>query len=128
VVESFILLDPLGVPAAGAVPFWTLFPVQPSADRLAKYLQDREFDEIYAAMFPHGTQSAGWAEPAVWAHLIGQARKRRGFLGVNPRQQPADFTALARFEPAVHRLANASPPIRLTLDDLPNTIIDRGGA
>jgi hypothetical protein len=119
IVESFLLLDPVGVRLSRSVPFWTMFAVGPSLQRLSEYLDANSYAEIYATLFPHGTQSVGWAGPSEWSSRLGLARDRHGFLGVTERMQPADFAALVRFEPAVHRLVEQGPtPGALTMDDV----------
>jgi hypothetical protein len=119
VVESFILVDPTGVRRSGSVPYWTFFPVEPALRRLAGYLDDRPpFPAVWATMFPHGTRSIGWAPPGRWREQCGRGSGPGGFLGVRPGQQPADFAALARFEPGLHRCADRNDPPPLTVADL----------
>ncbi len=45
-VESFVMLDHVGVNQAGIVPFWTAFPVRDALHAVREYLRQRRYDEI----------------------------------------------------------------------------------
>lgn len=109
-VESFIMLDPVGAAAAGRVPYWTAFPVRPALDRLRDYLRHRSFREVDVLLFPHGVRSAGLAEPADWLALGVAGRIR--LPATDLRRYPADFRALATYSAAIQRLrpADATQP------------------
>jgi hypothetical protein len=112
-VESFVMLDPLHVARTGAAPFWTLFPVRPSAQRVAEYLDTRApFALVDALLFNHGTESAGLADAATWQGLVARATGRGTLLGVDPARFPVDFAALAAYGPALRRLPSAARPPR----------------
>jgi hypothetical protein len=107
-IESFILVDPLQVARTGAAPFWTMFPVQPSAQRVTSYLDQRpRFAVIDALLFNHGAESAGLADAATWRTLAQRGERPGHLLGSRPDRFPVDFAALARYGPALRRLEAA---------------------
>ncbi|MFD8493798.1 hypothetical protein [Amycolatopsis sp. NPDC059657] len=111
-VESFILLDPLGATRAGLVPYWTPFAVRPARDRLAEYLRDREFTDLEVLLFPHGVRSAGIAEPEDWLALADNVR----FPATDRKRYPADFRALAAYGSAIRKLGDQDITVTTTLD------------
>ncbi|MDP9435058.1 MAG: hypothetical protein M3P93_07645 [Actinomycetota bacterium] len=120
-VESFVLLDPVAALRSGSVPFWTLFAVQPSVQRLAAYLDaTAPYDEVLGLLFPHGTASIGVAPPAHWELALGRARRRGQLLSVDPSRFPADFGHLARYSSALERLGpiRSLPEEPLSLSEL----------
>ncbi|CAA9345609.1 MAG: hypothetical protein AVDCRST_MAG16-2043 [uncultured Frankineae bacterium] len=119
-VESFVLVDPVAALRSGSVPFWSLFPVGPSVDRLAAYLHRATYDEVLALLFPHGTSSIGVAPPAQWQSALSTARRSGRLLSVDPARFPADFGHLARYGSALQRLGplRPLPEEPLTLADL----------
>lgn len=62
-VESFVLHDPTSALRSGRVPYWALFPVQPSLDRLRTYLSCSHPYEEAAELLSHGVDSIGLAWP-----------------------------------------------------------------
>ncbi|GAA3440509.1 hypothetical protein [Kutzneria kofuensis] len=101
-VESFVMLDPVGVNQAGLVPFWTAFPVRDALHAVAGYLRERRYANVDVLMFPHGVRSAGIAEPEDWLRLreySGAVRLPATDLG----RYPEDFAALAAYSSAIPR-------------------------
>jgi hypothetical protein len=111
-VESFVVLDPFHVARTGAVPFWTMFPVEPSARRVSAYLASRpRFGRVDALLFNHGVVSDGLADAATWQYLVAAGGDAPGrLLGVDPERFPVDFAALARYGGALRRLPSARRP------------------
>ena len=61
-VESFIMLDPWQALATASVPFWMVFNMKGSADRLERYLQRfGHCNEARLMLFAHGVESVGLA-------------------------------------------------------------------
>jgi hypothetical protein len=99
-VESFVMLDPVGVNQAGMVPFWTAFPVQDALQAVRTYLRERRYPNVDVLMFPHGVRSAGIAEPEDWLRL----REYSGVVrlpATDVGRYPADFAALAGYSSAI---------------------------
>jgi pimeloyl-ACP methyl ester carboxylesterase len=118
-VESFVLLDPHLVLAAGLVPYWSEFPVEPSADALERYLDGAEpYEEILLTLFQHGTDGVGVAPVERWRRILGMARRHGAFLGVDPRLHPRDFGSFGRFHRQLAGLPVSAPPAPLTLEEL----------
>jgi hypothetical protein len=120
-VDSFILLDPWWTLRAGAVPYWSVFPVQPSLTALEKYLGDAEpYDHIQLALFCHGVESAGVAAAGQWQEVLNRARVTGTFAGVSPRRYPRDFRTFFGFQAALRRVR----PRRQLPEPLPLTGFD----
>jgi hypothetical protein len=97
-VGSFLLQDPHRTLLTRSVPFWTKFPVEPDADWLERYLDQREaFDEIAMMLFSHGADSIGLARPARWREILARAREQGYFLGVDEDAFPRDFATFFRY-------------------------------
>lgn len=119
-VESFVMQDPAAALRSGSVPFWTLFPVEPSVRRLAGYLSAaRPYAEIRALAFQHGVRSIGLAGLASWHAQLGRATRDGRFLALDESRYPADFAAMARYGAALRRQRPAYP-----LPERPLTIAD----
>jgi hypothetical protein len=118
-VESFVLLDPVHALRAGLVPYWTVFPVDESADLLARHLAEpgRHVDEAYLMLFSHGVRSAGLAGPGRWREVVGHARAIQ-LLGVDESRFPADFGVFGRFGPALRRVRAEGPEPALPVGGL----------
>ena len=99
-VESYVLLDPIGVNQAGLVPFWTAFPAQDALRAVATYLRERRYQNVDVLLFPPGVRSAGIAEPGDWLRL-------RDYSGVvrlpatDMARYPSDFAALTAYSSAI---------------------------
>jgi hypothetical protein len=112
-LESFVLLDPFHVARTGAAPFWTMFPVQPSASRAAAYLDSRaRFNIVDGLLFNHGADSQGLASARTWRALVDRGERPSHLLGVTASRFPVDFASLARYGPALRHLDSAPDPPR----------------
>ncbi|MFC0438319.1 hypothetical protein [Kutzneria buriramensis] len=99
-VESFVLVDPVGVNEGGIVPFWTAFPVRDALRAVTEYLQDRHYTDVDVLLFPHGVNSAGIAGPDDWLGLREYGRSVR-LPATDTARYPADFAALATYSSAI---------------------------
>ena len=116
VVDSFMLLDPWWTLRAGVVPYWSVFPVEPSLSRLNGYLDRVPYDHLHLGLFCHGVESAGMASAARWREVLGRARVSGSFAGVSPRRYPNDPVTFFRFRSALRALDRGLPmPEPLTL-------------
>jgi hypothetical protein len=89
-IASFILTEPWWALRTGAVPYWTTFPVQRSADALDRYLDHTDgYDFIHVALFCHGVESVGLAPADRWRAVLRRARVAGTFAGVAPDRYPA---------------------------------------
>ncbi|HEX2130138.1 MAG TPA: hypothetical protein VHH15_01165 [Actinophytocola sp.] len=105
-VSCFAVIDAHLPLARGLVPYWALFGTCAARDTLAAHLADADpYDEIHLGLFSHGTCSIGHARPPDWAGVLGRARHRGAFCGVDPAAFPQDFASNGRF----HRAAAALP-------------------
>jgi hypothetical protein len=117
-VESFVLHDPIAALRGARIPYWTLFPVQPSLDRARAYLASTEpYKDAALLLFSHGADSIGLARPRDWQDLLGRVQ----LLGVDERRFPADFPTFARYGPALRR---DRPHWPLPEDHLPLSVLD----
>ncbi|MEO9333812.1 hypothetical protein ABI260_16115 [Pseudomonas guguanensis] len=104
-VDSFLLSDPLTTLRLRAIPYWSLFGVEPSARLLEQYLQGHPgFDEIDMLLFSHGTEGVGLAPIERWQQLLGWARVEGRLVGVDPSRYPRDFATFTRFAEDLARL------------------------
>jgi len=128
VVDSFILMDPLWTLRTGSTPYWSKFPVEPSAEALEKYLDSTDpFDHIHIMLFSHGTESAGLARPDRWQKIADRAMKGGSLLGVDPDAFPRDFGALARYHDRIRELPARYPvPGYLALSELEEFLDEAG--
>jgi hypothetical protein len=93
-VESFVLLDPHLAVTRAAVPYWSTFAVDPSAQELERYLDAAEpYDEILLTLFSHGTEGVGVTPIERWRALLGRARRHGAFLGVDESRFPVTSPA-----------------------------------
>jgi len=112
VIDSFILMDPRATMRLRAIPFWSVFSVEPSLRSVERFLaQQPPFDEIDQMLFSHGTEGIGLAPLDGWRRIIGQARRRGSFVGVDERRYPRDFATFIRFQQALHRLGPMHEPL-----------------
>ncbi|SDZ17027.1 hypothetical protein SAMN05444365_106134 [Micromonospora pattaloongensis] len=119
-VDSFILLDPRRTLLTGAVPYWSVFPVQSSADALARYLDRSDgYDGIHLALFCHGVESVGLVTVDQWRALLQRARVSGTFAGVDVRRYPSDLANLFRYH-RCRRVPDRCPPA----DPLPMRMFD----
>lgn len=129
VVESFALVDPYWVPRTASVPYWSVFPVHPSAQRLRDYLVATErYPELAVMLFSHGTRSDGIAGVDEWRALFRLAGSGR-FLGVDEERFPQDFAALAGYHTALKALPErVGPPPPMDLGELTEHLDDADDA
>jgi hypothetical protein len=103
--ESFIIMEPYWTLRTGAIPFWLVFNMQPSAHALERYLQSRSrFDEVGIMLFSHGVDSVGLARAPDWQRL-GE------LIGVDARAYPRDFGVFVRYHYALRRRFRARYPL-----------------
>lgn len=110
------------------MPWWAKFGVEPSAERLERYLDDREpFDEIGLMLFSHGIRGAGFAPIERWRAILGRARERGFFIGVEESRYPRDFATFKRYHDDMRQLRPRNPlPDRLELDELDAFLAEAG--
>jgi hypothetical protein len=120
-IECFGLLEPWWALRTGSVPFWMAFTAEPSADAVDAYL-DRAapFDEMFLMLMSNGAESIGLTPIARWRSILGRARQRGEFLGIDPSKFPKDFGSFFRYSADLERLIpeRYEPPDPLTLDEL----------
>jgi hypothetical protein len=110
-VESFVLLEPYWAIVTGAIPFWMVFNMQPSAEALSHYLDTHApFDEIDMMLFSHGVDSAGLAPMSQWQALLRRGRARQ-LIGVDDRAYPRDFAVFTRYNPSLKKRIRARYPL-----------------
>ncbi len=109
IADSFVLMAPRRAQLLRAVPFWLLFGVEPSAERLARFLDAHPIDRADLFLFSHGTEGVGLAPADTWRRLAYRGR----LLGVDPERFPRDFATFARFHRAVAALSpvHEAPPL-----------------
>lgn len=120
-VESFIVHEPFWTIRTGSVPFWMVFNKEPSAAMLEQYLDARPpFDEIYMMLFSQGVKSVGLVPIEEWRRILGKARKRGKFIGVDEEEYPHDFAILPRYHDAIQQAipARYAIPRSLTFPEL----------
>lgn len=120
IADSFILMEPYWTLRTGSVPWWALFSVMPSAERLERYLDGVEpFDEIGIMLFNYGVEGAGFAPIDRWRAILRRARRRGFFVGVDETKYPRDFVSLKAYHDDMLKLRPRFPiPERLALDEL----------
>ena len=117
VVDSFILLDPWWTLRTGGAPYWSVFPVRPSLDRLNRYLDTVDpYDHLHLGLFCHGVDSVGMATAAQWRQVLRRARLGGAFAGVSPDRYPSDPRTFFGFPRALRAIPERHPlPPPLTL-------------
>lgn len=128
--ESFILMEPWWTLRTGSVPFWMVFNMQPSADRLEQYLGGAPpYDYIYMMLFSHGVDSVGLASLDRWRSILGRARKEGSFVGMDGAKFPRDFAVFARYHAELQRKIPARYPMAgpLALSQLDEFLGQQGG-
>jgi hypothetical protein len=90
--------------------YWTTFPVQPSLDNLAGYLDRTEaFDRMHLALFCHGVDSVGGVTADQWRDLLRRARVDGSFAGVRPDRYPSDPRTFFEFPRALRAIPERHP-------------------
>jgi hypothetical protein len=128
VIDSFILMDPRATLRLHAIPFWSVFSVEPSVRNAERFLEQQPvFEEIDQMLFSHGTEGIGLAQLDDWRRIIGRARRRGSFVGVDERRYPRDFATFIRFQEALHRLGPVhEPPPPLAVERFHSLLQERG--
>ena len=107
--ESFIIMEPYWTMRTGAIPFWMVFNMEPSARALERYLRERgPFDEVGIMLFSHGVDSVGLARAERWQRL-GQ------LIGVDTHAYPRDFGVFVRYHYALREHFVARYPLSAPL-------------
>lgn len=112
-VESFVLMEPWLTIRYNLTPFWTVFPVKPSLERLQEYLRmcreaGEAFGDGFMFLFCSGVDSIGLAGVDEWkslleSHFSQDPEKKRGrgkklLLGTDESVFPKDFGFPARYK------------------------------
>jgi hypothetical protein len=126
-VESFILLEPWWALRTASVPYWTTFPVRPSADALAEYLDHADpYDFIHLMLFCHGAESVGLTTADQWRGLLRRAAVAGSFTGVAPQRYPRDLATFFAYQRAVRAIPARRPmPPALSLEDFDAFLTDQ---
>lgn len=130
-VGSFILMDPWWTLRTGSVPFWTTFPVEPSAHSLEAYLERADpYRHLHMMLFSHGVESAGLAHLERWRSILARMPGESGFVGVDERAFPRDFAVLVNYNEDLKRKITdrfpLPPPLSLSLAQL-DAFLSRAG-
>jgi hypothetical protein len=128
-MANFILMEPYWTLRTGSVPFWTVFNVEASAERLERYLEASEaYAEIYLMLFSHGVESPGLASIDRWRSVLNRATRRGAFVGVDEAIYPRDFATFARYHDQLQHAIRAryALPAPLSLGEL-DAFLDRTG-
>ncbi|MDZ5447140.1 hypothetical protein U2F26_31240 [Micromonospora sp. 4G57] len=127
-VESFILADPWWALRTGCVPYWSIFPVQSSADALERYLdQSDTYDYLHLMLFCHGVESVGLASVDQWRRVLQRARVAGSFAGTEPRRYPSDLATFFRYQSALRAIPDRHPiPEPLQLREFEGFFAQRG--
>lgn len=117
-VQSFVHQQPYWTLRHGLVPYWSVFSVEPSIERLERYLAASEpYDDIYVNMFSHGVDSIGIAKADAWQPILDRARNQGRFLGVSRERFPRDYGSAVRYYKQLRALNGAYPlPNPLSLE------------
>jgi hypothetical protein len=119
-IESFVYLQPWLGQRCGAVPYWSVFPVDPSADRLERYLEqtDPPYEEMYLNLFSNGIKSIGQPSLDRWYELLRYARLHGKTLGVDENNYPHDYASAVRYYTELKELNRKVPPLPTTIEEL----------
>jgi hypothetical protein len=110
-VPSFVLGDPWRTINAAAVPFWTMFCVQPALRALDAHLAaSPRYRAVDILAFQHGVRSAGIADPEQWLAVARRHGATARLLALNPRRFPHDIATLGRYGQALADLPPAHQP------------------
>jgi hypothetical protein len=118
--ESFILMEPYWALRTGSVPFWSKFAMESPFAFLERYLDGADpYEEIHMMLFSHGVDSVGLVPIERWRSILGRARKRGAFVGVDERKFPRDFATFIRYYTEVKKIPSRYPlPGPLALSQL----------
>ncbi len=115
IADSFILMEPYWTLRTGSVPWWGLFSVEQSAERLQAYLRRQPYDEVFLMLFPHGIEGVGFAPVERWREVLQLAGHRGGFLGLEEEKYPKDFAGLVRYHDHLREVVSERHPLPLSL-------------
>ena len=119
VIDQFICSQPWHTLRTGAVPLWTVFPVQRCAQAAERWVREHgPFERVDVALFDHGVRSEGLAPVGRWQALAAAGERPGSLLGQRADRFPADFASLARMTPAFRRLPDGPPWAALPMDVL----------
>jgi hypothetical protein len=111
-IESFVVMEPYWVLRTGSVPYWMTFNMQPSLDRVQRYLEEHApYDELFLMLFSHGVESVGLPPIEAWGALLARAGVRGEFVGLDPKTYPAHFAAFGRYSQALRKAIPARYPL-----------------
>jgi hypothetical protein len=128
VVDQFIQSQPWHVLRTGAVPFWTVFPVEHCAAAAEQWINDAgPFRRIDVALFNHGVASDGLAGIHRWQALTRKGDEPGRLLGQSPGRFPADFASFARATSAFRSLPDGPPWAPLPVSALGGLQADTDG-
>jgi hypothetical protein len=127
-VESFVLMEPYWSLRTGSVPFWSKFAMEPPFAFLERYLDGADpYDHIHMMLFSHGVDSVGLVPIERWRSVLGRARKRGSFVGVDEQRFPRDFATFVRYYTDVKKIPARYPlPGPLALGQL-ETFLEQSG-
>jgi hypothetical protein len=127
-VESFVVMEPYWALRTGSVPFWSKFAMELPLAFLERYLDGADpYDHINLMLFSHGVDSVGLVPIERWRSLIGRARKRGAFVGVDEQRFPRDFATFIRYYTEVKKIPARYPlPGPLALSHL-DAFLERAG-
>lgn len=129
VADCFFLLDPWWTLRTGSVPWWMVFNAGESLPRLWRYVDaSGPFDEIGLMLLSNAVEAIGNTRIEDCEALFGRARRRGGFLGVDPPAYPRDLGALARYRPALEAMTPERFPLGppLTVREAQDFLAEQG--
>ncbi|KAL4994921.1 hypothetical protein BDV10DRAFT_175762 [Aspergillus recurvatus] len=113
-VESFVVMEPWLSIRYNLTPFWTVFSIKPSLERLQEYLESRRgvgkgFRDGFMFLFCSGVHSIGLAAMDEWKELLechfasNDAGKQSGrrtklLLWTDEKAFPKDFAFPSRYQ------------------------------
>lgn len=118
-VESFVVMEPWLAISYNLTPFWTVFPIKPSLERLQEYLEKchrsgKAFSDGFMFLFCSRVDAVGLAGMDEWKRLLGSHfafhdtgkkldRDKKLFPGTEEDAFPKDFGFPARYQPELAR-------------------------
>lgn len=114
-IESFIVMEPWWTLITGSIPFWMVFNMEPSYNKVMQYLKKHTLDEIYLTIFSHGVDSAGLVPIKKWENILKLARKQSDFIGVDEEAFPRDFAVFVKYYTELKEKIPARYPMPETL-------------
>lgn len=97
-VEAFAQLQVYRVLTRRLVPFWVTFNMEPSAEAVERYLEERPpFVSILLQMVSHGVENPGLVPVERWRELLDSGSERGAFVGLDAGKYPRDFAQFVRY-------------------------------